>query len=184
MPDQRDANAFGNLAPGIDSGVIETRQSGSWSSRSNEFRSLFGNPLASSLKSIHPPTELILFLWQRYLESVDSVLKILHPSKVQRQIIGFVRDRDALDPSMHCLIFAIYYAAVITMTAEECEIVFKEGKKGILSRYVSRLLNCQYILTLLQGTGPESKALFRKSNSWIHRTWMYYKHLSYTLCVS
>lgn len=115
-------------------GDVETRESPTTYKKDN-LCSLFKNPLTSALECFHPPTALISLIWQKYLESVEPVLKILHAPTVQKQIVDFIRVRGAIDPPTECMIFAIYYAAVITMTVEECRAEFNECKYEVLKRY-------------------------------------------------
>jgi hypothetical protein len=89
-----------------------------------------------TLESLRPPPVLIISLWQKYLDNVDPILKILHAPSTQRQILSIYRSREALSLSIECLMFAIYHAAVMTMTADDCQIEFKENKSEILKRYL------------------------------------------------
>jgi hypothetical protein len=73
-------------------------------------------------------------MWQRYLERVDPVLKILYAPTVQQDILKFVRDESYLDLTRHILLFAIYYTSVITMSAEECKDELSESKGETLAR--------------------------------------------------
>ncbi|KAK9235015.1 fungal-specific transcription factor domain-containing protein [Lipomyces kononenkoae] len=116
-------------------GDIETRQCPARPYKDDELCPLFKAPLTSALESLHPPTELISFIWQKYLESVEPVLKVFHAPTVQKQIVDFIRGRGALETATECVMFAIYYAAVITMTKEECQAEFNEGKHEVLKRY-------------------------------------------------
>jgi hypothetical protein len=73
-------------------------------------------------------------MWQRYLERVDPVLKILHAPTVQQDITKLLRDKSYLDLTRHALFFAIYYTSVITMSAEECRDELQESKGEVLRR--------------------------------------------------
>lgn len=115
-------------------GTIETRGNSTCPCRDDERCSLFGSASTSTLKSLHPPIGLISFIWQKYLESVEPVLKILHSQTVQKQFVDFIRGRGVLDQPTECVMFAIYYSVAITMTAEECQSEFNEGKREILTR--------------------------------------------------
>ena len=50
--------------------------------------------------------------------------------------MSVIRGRFNLDAPTECLIFAIYYSTVVTMSAEECREEFDEDKAVILTRYV------------------------------------------------
>lgn len=82
-----------------------------------------------------PPRVVVSFLWQKYLENVEPILKILHAPTVQRQILNSIQSRETTE----CLLFAICYAAVTTMTVEDCRVELDEDKVEVLNRYVSDL---------------------------------------------
>jgi hypothetical protein len=124
----------------IDYGDIEMRESPELPYKDDELCSLFKIPFTSALESLHPPTGLISSIWQKYLESVEPVVKILHAPTVQKQMVDFIRGRGVLDPPTECVMFSIYYAAVITMTVEECQAEFNEGKLEVLKRYSCDIL--------------------------------------------
>jgi hypothetical protein len=73
-------------------------------------------------------------MWQRYLERVDPVLKILHTPTVQHDIMKVIRESSYLELTRHTLFFAIYYTSVITISAEECRDEFEEPKGEVLKR--------------------------------------------------
>ncbi|KAF3390383.1 Bikaverin cluster transcription factor bik5 [Penicillium rolfsii] len=81
-----------------------------------------------SLDSFHPSPTAIFLMWQRYLERIDPVLKILHAPTVQQNIMKVLRDKSYLNQSCHTLLFAIYYTSTITMSAEECRNELQESK--------------------------------------------------------
>jgi hypothetical protein len=88
------------------------------------------------LESLRPPPVLIISLWQKYLENVDPILKILHAPTAQKHIMWIAQGQGALSPPAECLMFAIHYAAVVTMTVEDCRIEFNENKSDMVKRCV------------------------------------------------
>lgn len=88
---------------------------------------------APTLES-HPSIKVIFLLWQIYLERVHPVLKIIHAPTVQRQIVQYMQDQGSDRSSFHCLLFAIYYAAVVTMPADECKRVLTHDRLILLQR--------------------------------------------------
>ena len=94
--------------------------------------SLFKPPSDPALESLRPRPVLIISLWQKYLENVHPIINILHFPTTQKQIMGITRGREVLSPSTECLLFAIYYAAAATMTAEDCQNEFNENKTDML----------------------------------------------------
>lgn len=125
--DKSDAHDIVHQPHEIGYGDIKTHEGLAWPYKEDG--------LTSAFQSLHPPSELISFIWQTYLERVEPLLKIFHAPTVQKQIVDFIRGRGFLDPPTECVMFAIYYASVITMTVEECQAGFNEGKHEVLKRY-------------------------------------------------
>lgn len=105
----------------------------------NQSPCLFKAFPTSVLEHLRLPRVLVAFLWQKYLENVEPILKILHAPTVQRQILNNTQSRETLGAPTECLISAISYAAVATMTVEDCRIELDEDKHEVLKRYVSSL---------------------------------------------
>ncbi|PYH95500.1 fungal-specific transcription factor [Aspergillus ellipticus CBS 707.79] len=94
-------------------------------------------------KPLHPSAVGILSLWQHYLENVDPVLKIFHVPTVQKRLIGVVQRPMDLDSITECLLFAIYYGAVVSLPSGTCQDEYGEEKQTLLQRYrtgVERIL--------------------------------------------
>lgn len=87
-----------------------------------------------ALESLRPPPILIISLWQNYIQNVDPILKILHAPTTQRQIMDKSRGREVHSPPAECLMFAIYYAAAVTMTVKDCRVEFNENKSDMVKR--------------------------------------------------
>ncbi|KAJ6056809.1 uncharacterized protein N7446_007700, partial [Penicillium canescens] len=86
-------------------------------------------------QSLHPSSTTTFFLWQTYLERVHPVLKIIHAPCVQRQIIEFLQEVISDSSPIHCLLFAIYYTAVVALTTEECKKALGCDRPTSLQRY-------------------------------------------------
>lgn len=102
----------------------------------NQSPSLFKSLPTAVVEYRCPPRVLVSFLWQKYLENVEPILKILHTPTVQRQILNNTQSRETLGAPTECLIFAICYAAMATMTVEDCRVELDEDKHEVLNRYV------------------------------------------------
>ena len=89
------------------------------------------------LQVLHPPVERIFLLWQVYLDNVDPLIKMIHTPSVQRQILQASKQIADIPPPVEALMFAIYYAAVISMQgAGRCEEDLGEDRKLLLERHV------------------------------------------------
>ncbi|PKX88879.1 transcription factor domain-containing protein [Aspergillus novofumigatus IBT 16806] len=86
----------------------------------------------------HEPT-LTIRLWQTYLEFVDPLLKIFHTPTVQRYVVDSMANEGTLDVSRRCLLFAIYYSAIVIVPARSCHNVFGAHKTSLLERYRNQL---------------------------------------------
>lgn len=98
-------------------------------------RTPFRLPSPAPLHALHPHPTIMFSLWQRFLERVDPVLKLIHTPTVQKDILIVVRDNSHLNLPLHILFFAIYYTSVIAMSAEECWDELRESKEEALKRY-------------------------------------------------
>jgi len=77
------------------------------------------DPGAYNLEELHPLPSQIPFMWQKYVESVDPLVKILHvPSmnKTLREMDGNVK---SLAVDMEAVMFSVYLAAVASLNEEE-----------------------------------------------------------------
>lgn len=72
-----------------------------------------------------------------FFSRVDPLLKILHRPTVKASIIAAAKDlgRIAGGSSQESLMFAVYFAAVTTLTAEECVQYFRRDKDSLLMQY-------------------------------------------------
>ncbi|PWY91287.1 hypothetical protein BO94DRAFT_387267 [Aspergillus sclerotioniger CBS 115572] len=87
------------------------------------------------LEALRPSPITISFLWQWYLDSVDPVLKIFHTPSVQKDVMQMIRPGTTSDLATECLLFVIYYAAVISMSSSTCQEELDEDKPVLLKRY-------------------------------------------------
>ncbi|KAI9042809.1 transcription factor domain-containing protein [Aspergillus affinis] len=107
----------------------------------SQLRSLFKSEPVSSLEYLRPSPVTVPFLWQKYLENVDPLLKIFHAPTIQKQVMNLVRGRKNHDFPAECLMFAIYYSTVLTLDAAECQAEFEEDKEDLLKGYRSGVEN-------------------------------------------
>jgi hypothetical protein len=93
-----------------------------------------------TLSDLHPPVERIWLIWQIFTENIDPLFKLFHAASLQKKILDAVQNLYAVDPKIECLIFSIYFAAVVSITPEECLEKLKEPKLTLLHRYVYALI--------------------------------------------
>jgi hypothetical protein len=83
----------------------------------------------------HPHAQIVSFLWWKYLEVVDPVLKVFHTPTVQKLVVDAIRGRTKLTIGENCLLFSIYYASVVVLSASECCTEVEEERQVLLERY-------------------------------------------------
>ncbi|KAL9027123.1 MAG: hypothetical protein Q9196_004309 [Gyalolechia fulgens] len=97
---------------------------------------LFGFSVTVNLKTLHPSAINIFRLWQTYLNCVYPLSMIFHAPTVQQQILDASADLDNVSESMEALMFAIYYAAVVALPAEDCETMFGIPQPVVMNKYM------------------------------------------------
>ncbi|MCJ1352473.1 MAG: hypothetical protein MMC33_002457 [Icmadophila ericetorum] len=89
----------------------------------------------SDLLAFHPTQGQMFLLWQIYLENVDPLLKIFHRPAVQKIILDRSRDIRSVSRETECLLFAINYAAVMSMQQDECKTLMSNEKTILACKY-------------------------------------------------
>jgi Fungal specific transcription factor domain len=120
---------------------------------------VFPSPASEDLRDLHPSTVHIFRLWQKFLDSVNPLIKIFHAPTVQQQVLDATADLDNVPKEMEALMFGIYSMAIASFAEYECLPIFGEPKATLLKRYQSGArLACQRAgllrssdLTTLQG---------------------------------
>ncbi len=74
-------------------------------------------------------------LWDYYVCNVDVLVKILYKPTVESLVMSACTDIELLDASKKCLLFAVLFAAVTTMSKTECLRSLKEERSSVLPRY-------------------------------------------------
>ncbi|KAJ5720829.1 uncharacterized protein N7483_008763 [Penicillium malachiteum] len=88
-----------------------------------------------SLLDLHPSHTMAMIMWETYAESIEPLCKALHiPST------GEMVKRVSLDPitasrQEECLLFAIYHAAIFSMTEEQCIDKLGQARPTLMPRY-------------------------------------------------
>ena len=85
----------------------------------------------------YPSPESINILWKHYVSNVDSLVKILHKPTVDSMIqtCSRGREREIIASSTDALLFAICFAAVVTMSIEECSRLLGEERETLMLKY-------------------------------------------------
>lgn len=120
---------------------------------------LFGfYSLARSLRNFHPLPGKVPVLWEIYAENVKPLLPVIHGPAAQQLFTTAARGPDALDKNNEALVLAMYFAAIVSMSPEQCMAQLGEARDTLVGRYrfaveqalsKANLLNTQS-LTLMQ----------------------------------
>lgn len=87
------------------------------------------------LKALHPLPSQIPFYWQTFLENVQPLVKILHTPTMNKVIKEVQNNLDSLSKSTEALMFAIYFATITSMNANEVHTNFGVAKEVLLKQY-------------------------------------------------
>ena len=95
------------------------------------------NTEKTSLQLLHPSSPQIAILSDIFFTRVDPIFKVLHRPTVKTSMIAAAKDLDRIagGSGQESLMFAIYFAAVTTLTAEECKQYFRRDKDSLLVQY-------------------------------------------------
>jgi hypothetical protein len=87
------------------------------------------------VRALHPPLAQIWVLWHVYVENIDPLLKIFHAPSFHKQLLQAVQDLGIIDNEVETLLFAVYYAATVSLLrVEECSEELKESRRRLLER--------------------------------------------------
>ncbi|KAL3476683.1 fungal-specific transcription factor domain-containing protein [Aspergillus californicus] len=102
------------------------------------------------LNTIRPSRATIALLWQHYLEAVDPLLKIFHTPTVQKLVMTAIHGREMLDSPSECLLFAIYYGSVASMSPEGCILQLETERRFLLKQFQTGVEHLLSRLSLLE----------------------------------
>lgn len=73
-----------------------------------------------------------LHLWNIYKERVEPLTKLLHLPLLEQAVKGSYPLNSP--DGMQCILLAVYYGAVTSLSEEECVLLFSNGQAQVLSR--------------------------------------------------
>jgi hypothetical protein len=95
---------------------------------------LASDPFPINITPMHPSIPQIWLLWHAYLENVDPLYKLFHAPSCQVELLRVVQNLQAINADVETLLFAVYFAAIGSLTYEDCMHKFKEEKLVLLKR--------------------------------------------------
>jgi hypothetical protein len=103
------------------------------------------------LANFHPSLEILLKLQNVYIDRVDPLIKILHPPTVWPALTNALRCPQDRPKTLEALMFAFYLSTILTLTGEECQLLFGVEKPALRSRYRlatrQALINAKFLST-------------------------------------
>jgi hypothetical protein len=95
---------------------------------------LASDPFPADVTLLHPSIPQIWLLWHTYSENVDPLYKIFHAPSFERQLLRGVQDLQAVNADVETLLFAVYFAGIVSLTNEDCLDKFNEARIVLLKR--------------------------------------------------
>lgn len=100
---------------------------------------ILGNPQATNTtgRLVHPSPERIKQLRDIYFRNVDMLMKVLHRPTIEKEFDLFIVDSEDNLPSksLEALFFAMYFAAITSLSPERCRSQFGEDRSVLLAQY-------------------------------------------------
>lgn len=100
---------------------------------------VFGSTLSApkDLRLLHPSPTHISQLCALFIENVDPVFKVLHIPSLRSMVSDAISNVDSIPSGTYveALLFAMYYAAITSLTRAECLGLFNDGKESLLAKY-------------------------------------------------
>ena len=121
---------------------------------------LFGpnSLLPKDLSSLHPSPGHMALLCDLYACNVDPMFKVLHIPTLRKLVTRASSDLKNIPSgnNVEALLFAVYYAAITSITQEQCISCFRDDRDSLLARYRSgteaALVNADLLNTTELGT--------------------------------
>ncbi|KAL7924342.1 mitogen-activated protein kinase [Trichoderma austrokoningii] len=103
----------------------------------DDFSFVLGGPPTSRTKLLHPSPQQIHELWRTFVENVDPLSKVVHIPTLEKAFHEAANEIDTVSRSFEALMFAIYSAAVMSLSDAECEERLHEPRKSLRSRLMT-----------------------------------------------
>jgi hypothetical protein len=114
-------------------------------SQNDDHTLIFGFPSADNgpmgsqqtdLSHLHPAPLDIFRLWQVYLDNVHPLFKVTHTPTLQPRMIAAAGDLKSITPTMEALMFGIYRCAVMSLSEDDCALMFRTvNQDQLLDRF-------------------------------------------------
>ncbi len=123
---------------GLDASHTHSEPQGEYSFHCELESLLFGSPaLTRAGETCIHRAHVVFLLWETYIERVVPVVKLLHKPTIQAQLVTAIGNTNNIPSSLELLLFAIYFASITSMTAEEYRANLKGDRVELLKRFRS-----------------------------------------------
>jgi len=85
----------------------------------------------------HPQAGRIQQLWSIFQENVDPLTKVVHVPELDPAMQRACSDAESVSRSFEALMFAVYSAAVMSLSDDECKALLNEPRKRLLASYIA-----------------------------------------------
>jgi hypothetical protein len=97
---------------------------------------LFGKARVGDPLEAFPKPEHVMIFWREFTTNVDPIVKMIHVPTVDRIVQLSCQHVHSLSRNNISLLFAIFLAAVSSMTDESCRAKFGQSKSSLYRKYV------------------------------------------------
>ncbi|RYP65547.1 hypothetical protein DL769_006293 [Monosporascus sp. CRB-8-3] len=87
------------------------------------------------LKELHPPPAHVFILWQKFLDRVNPLTKVIHVPTLQPMVAEAATNIDSVPKNVEALLFSIYTMATVSLSDEECMTFLGYPKKDAVERF-------------------------------------------------
>lgn len=124
-----------------------------------------GVPGRLQLPKFHTSRERfnLRFLWQTYWNNIDPVLKVLHIPTTERLIELVYSSPEHISPCVRCLLSAVQFAAVTSLTDVQCQNamgIARDSALSTLRNEVKESLDAAKLITSHSLTNLQAYVIF------------------------
>ncbi|RYO86877.1 hypothetical protein DL766_001102 [Monosporascus sp. MC13-8B] len=97
------------------------------------------------LKELHPPSAHVFFLWQKFLDRVNPLTKVIHVPTLQPMVAEAAANIDSVPRNVEALLFSIYTVTAVSLSDEELIlqtlVLYMTSLFGRYDRHAAWILN-------------------------------------------
>ena len=87
------------------------------------------------LRDFHPPQQQVATYWNIFITNVDPIIKLLHVPHYEKIVSEASKNLDHISKPTEVLMFTIYYAAVTTLSPDDCLVYLGLEKQAGLRKF-------------------------------------------------